>query len=71
MFVRPDERQARALIQHARPNHKTGITHTEGERAVHSRQCAYLKRHILTDVIDDPHVTRRILRVDALTHDAA
>jgi hypothetical protein len=58
------------LIQHARANYVAGVTHAESQRAIHSGQRAYLKGHVLTDVIDDPDITRSILWVDALTHNA-
>jgi hypothetical protein len=59
------------LIQHARANHIAGVTHSERECTVHSRQRPDLKRHVLTDVIDDPYVARGILWIDPLPHDAA
>jgi hypothetical protein len=69
--IRPDERQTRALIQHARSNYEAGVTHAESERAVHPRQRADLEGHALTGVIDDPNIARRIIRVDALAHYSA
>jgi hypothetical protein len=70
-LIRPDERQARPLVQHARADHVTGVTHAERERAIHSRQRADFKRHALTNIVDDPNIARSVGWIDALTHDPA
>ena len=70
ILARPDEWQARALVQHARSHNKAAVTHAERKRAVHSRQGAYFESHILADVINNAYVARGILRVDALADDA-
>jgi len=70
-LVRPDERQARALVQHARADHVTGVTHAERKRAIHSRQRADFKRHALTNIVDDPNITCGVGWIDALTDDPA
>jgi hypothetical protein len=59
------------LVQHAGTNYVTSVTNSERERTIESRQRADFERHVLTDVIDDPHVTRGILWIDPLSHDSA
>ena len=63
---RPDEWQAGTLILHARPDDVAVVTHTESERSVVAWQCANFKGHALPNIINNPHVTRCILRIDAL-----
>jgi hypothetical protein len=70
-LIRPDEWQTRALIQHTRADYVSGVTDTERERAIESQQCADFKRRILTDIKDNPHVARGIVRIYALAYDPA
>jgi len=59
------------LIQHARANYVSSVTHSERQRAIESRQRTDLERHVLTGVIDDPNIAGGIVRIDPLAHDAA
>src|SRR5439155_24076645 len=68
-LIRPDERQTGALVQHARPNYITGVTHAKRKRSVEPRQRAHLEGTVLPDIINDSHVARSIRWIDALTHD--
>ena len=49
------------LIQPGRADYIAGVAHTECERTIQSRQRTDFECHVLTDVIDDPHIARGII----------
>lgn len=69
--IRPDERHARALVHHARADDVTAVAHAESERSVGARHRAHFESSGVPHVVNDPHISGRIVRIDALSHDPA
>ena len=60
---------SRGLAYSSRPRNRC---YSHRRRARHSTPArADFERHVLTDIIDDPHIARGIHRIDPLAYDAA